>query len=433
MAAYLEMPKLSDTMTEGRVVKWRKKPGENVEVGEVLAEIETDKAVMDMEAFEDGVLGEILVPEGESAKIGQKLAAFRSSNGDTDLEEGAETGTPAAAQMREMTEQPAQGKAPPAAPVAAQAKPSGGRLKASPLAKKIAAERGIDLHEISGTGPGGRIIARDVQGGKEAGTAAAARPVMSQSVTGAAPARPASQPQFVQPLAPGEVRRIPLTSIRKTVADRLLASKTTIPHFYLNIEVDAAPLLQLRVMLNQAAEQQQLGKITINDLVVKAVAMAAQRVPQVNASFTGSEIIEYPNVDIAVAVAIDDGLITPILRQAEKLSIREISRQIKDLAERARTRKLKLEEFQGGTITVSNLGGYGIDRFSAIINPPQALIVSVGAVVKKPVVNDADQIVAGHRMDIGISADHRVVDGAVGAKFLAELRRVIEVPAMMLL
>lgn len=419
---YIEMPKLSDTMTEGKVVKWRKKTGDQFEVGEVLAEIETDKAVMDMEAFDDGTLAEILVPEGGTAQIGDKLAKFSNGNGGS-MEEGAEAHTAHAREMKKdvapaqkATEKPPE-KATEKPADKATAKPSGEtdakRVKASPLAKKIAASEGVDLTGIQGSGPGGRIIARDVQ---ETSTASQAKPV----------------PQ-IQRKAQGAIKKIPVTGIRKIVADRLLASKTQVPHFYLHVEVDVGELLQLRLMLNKAAEQNQLGKITVNDLILKAVAIAAQRVPQVNATFSPTEIVEYPNVDLAVAVAIDDGLITPIIRNAESLSLREISVTMKDLAERARQRKLKPDEFQGGTITLSNLGGYGIDAFDAIINPPHAMIVSVGAAVKKPVVNAEGQIVVGQRMDIGISADHRVVDGAIGAKFLGELRKIIETPAVILL
>ncbi|HTG45921.1 MAG TPA: pyruvate dehydrogenase complex dihydrolipoamide acetyltransferase [Verrucomicrobiae bacterium] len=422
MAAYIEMPKLSDTMTEGRVVKWRKKTGDPIEIGDILAEIETDKAVMDMEAFDEGVLGKILVPEGESAKIGQNLAVLSNGKGDAEPAEGKETGTPAVAETRKKTEEPDKTKepsrksppraeAPPAPELTSPRAEAGQRLKASPLARKMATEKNVELSEIAGSGPGGRIIARDVQ--DRAGAASKAQ--------GAATA-PAQS-----------TRKIPLSGVRKIIADRLLASKTQIPHFYLHVEVDVAELLQVRSMLNKAAEQNQIGKITINDFIIKAVAMAAVRVPQVNASFAGSEIIEYASVDLAVAVAIDEGLITPVVRHAEKRSLRETSETIKDLAERARSRKLKPEEFQGGTITVSNLGSYGVERFAAIINPPQALIVSVGAVVKKPVVNAQNQIVPGERMDIGISADHRVVDGAIGAKFLAELRKILETPALILL
>jgi pyruvate dehydrogenase E2 component (dihydrolipoamide acetyltransferase) len=419
--SYIEMPKLSDTMTEGRVVKWRKKAGDSIEVGDVLAEIETDKAVMDMEAFDDGVLGEILIKEGESAKVGQKLAKLGNGGGDNHLEEGAETKTISAAENKKEShsEKKAEDKkpaspAPAAAPVPQPAPAQGGkRIKASPLAKKIAASEGVELARIEGSGPGGRIVARDVQDSAVAGQAKSPRPGAKRS--------------------DAANKHIPLTPIRKVIAERLLASKTQVPHFYLHIEADVAELLQLRSMLNKAAEQSQQPKITVNDFVLKAVALAAQRVPQVNASFNPTEIVEYPNIDLAVAVAIDEGLITPVIRSAQTLSLQEISRQMKALAERARLRKLKPEEFQGGTITVSNLGGYGIDRFDAIINPPQAVILSIGAAVKKPVVNAEDQIVVGQRMDIGISADHRVVDGAIGARFLNELRNIIETPGLLLL
>lgn len=409
-------------MTEGKVVKWRKKTGDQFEVGEVLAEIETDKAVMDMEAFDDGTLAEILIPEGGTAKIGDKLAKFSNGNGGS-MEEGAEAHTAHAREMKKEVAPAQKASDKPAEKAAekpsdkAPAKPSeekeAKRVKASPLAKKIAASEGVDLTGIQGSGPGGRIVARDVQ---ESSTASQAKPV----------------PQ-IQRKAQGAVKKIPVTGIRKIIADRLLASKTQVPHFYLHVEVDVGELMQLRGMLNKAAEQNQLGKITVNDLILKAVAIAAQRVPQVNATFSPTEIVEYPNVDLAVAVAIDDGLITPIIRNAESLSLREVSETMKDLAERARQRKLKPDEFQGGTITLSNLGGYGIDAFDAIINPPHAMIVSVGAAVKKPVVNAEGQIVVGQRMDIGISADHRVVDGAIGAKFLGELRKIIETPAVILL
>lgn len=422
MPAHIEMPKLSDTMTEGKVVKWRKKVGDPVEIGDVLAEIETDKAVMDMEAFDEGVLGKILVKEGESAAVGQKLAEFSSDSGDNDFEEGAETGTASAAQMEKSSPAEKAEKSSQATPPPKSQEQAGKRVKASPLAKKIATQNKVDLASVQGSGPAGRIVARDVEqasGGPAPKASSAGRPA------------PATAPRAAQ--AAQTERRIPLSSIRKTIADRLLAAKQQIPHFYLHVEVDMGELLQLRVMLNKAAEQHQLGKITINDFILKAVAMAASRVPQVNASFNGNEIIEYGNVDLAVAVAIDEGLITPVIRAAQNRSLRDISETIRDLAERARQRKLKLDEFQGGTLTVSNLGSYGIEAFDAIVNPPQALILSVGAVVKKPVVNAENQVVVAHRMDIGISADHRVVDGAVGAQFLAELRKVLEAPAVMLL
>jgi pyruvate dehydrogenase E2 component (dihydrolipoamide acetyltransferase) len=221
--------------------------------------------------------------------------------------------------------------------------------------------------------------------------------------------------------------------MRKIIAERLLASKTQIPHFYLNIEVDAGNLMRLRAQVNEPLEKAGLGKLTINDFILQAVVAAAVKVPRVNASYADDAIIEYPDVNLSVAVAIEDGLVTPVVRSAQKKSLREISAAVKDLATRARTKKLKPEEYQGGTLTVSNLGSYGVDSFSAIINPPQAIILSIGAIVKKPVVNAQDQIVPGQRLAIGLSADHRVVDGAIGAQYLAELRQLIENPVLMLL
>jgi pyruvate dehydrogenase E2 component (dihydrolipoamide acetyltransferase) len=408
---YVEMPKLSDTMTEGTVVKWRKAVGDPVSAGDILAEIETDKAVMELEAFDDGTLREIYVPEGGKARVGQKLALLLAPQ-ETAPSQNGET-SPAA-------------KAPPAAPGPQQATPapaplphfaapiSESRVKASPLARKIARAKGLDLTSIRGSGPGGRIIARDVE-------SVSATPVPAP----AAAILPA-------PAGPGD-RRIPLSGIRKIIAERLLASKTQIPHFYLNIEVDAGELVRLRAQLNHHFEQTGQGKLTFNDFILKATVMAAGKIPRVNAAFAGDAIIEYADIHLAVAVAIDDGLVTPVIRQAQKKSLREISEAVKDLATRARARKLKPEEYQGGTLTVSNLGNYGIESFSAVINPPQAVILSIGAIVKKPVLNAQDQIVPGHRLAIGLSADHRVVDGAVGAAFLAELRRLLENPAALLL
>jgi pyruvate dehydrogenase E2 component (dihydrolipoamide acetyltransferase) len=231
----------------------------------------------------------------------------------------------------------------------------------------------------------------------------------------------------------GPRRRMPVSGMRRAIAERLLASKTQIPHFYLNIEVDAADLMRIRTEVNATAEKDGQAKLTVNDFVLKAAIVAATHVPKVNASFAGDSVIQYANVNMAVAVAVEDGLVTPVIREAQKKSLRDINAIVKDLATRARTKKLKPEEYQGGTITVSNLGSYGIESFSAIINPPQSMILSVGAVVKKPVVDAKGQIVAGQRMNIGLSCDHRVVDGAIGAEYLAELRKLIENPALMLI
>jgi pyruvate dehydrogenase E2 component (dihydrolipoamide acetyltransferase) len=294
-------------------------------------------------------------------------------------------------------------------------------VKASPLAKKIAASKGVDLGGVTGSGPGGRIVAKDVEGAPAGGGTAPAA-----AAPAAAPAIPS------MPAGAGD-QRIALSGMRRVIAERLLASKTQLPHFYLNIEVNAGPMMKARAELNAVTEASGGPKFTVNDFVLKAVIAAAVKVPAVNASFAGDAIIQYANVNLSVAVAVEEGLVTPVIREAQKKSLREISEGVKDLAGRARSKKLKPEEYQGGTITVSNLGSYGIESFSAIINPPQAMIISVGAIVKKPVVGANDQIVVGQRMSVGISADHRVVDGAVGAAYLAELRKFIENPTLMLL
>jgi len=423
MATYIEMPKLSDTMTEGTVVKWRKNEGDKVETGDVLAEIETDKATMEMEAFDDGILHKYLVAAGGKAPVGGKIALLLQK-GEKPPAEGApvpEAPKPKAANEEkaapEAASQASASKAT-SAPAPTPAAKTGERVKASPLARKIAKEKGVELSGLSGTGPGGRVVARDVEGapagGASAGKASAATPVAAM------------------PAGAGD-QKIALSGMRRVIAERLLTSKTTIPHFYLNIEVDAGPLMKFRAEANSASEAAGGPKFTVNDFVLKAVIAAAQKVPAVNASFAGDSIIQYANIQLSVAVAVEEGLVTPVIREAQKKSLREISEAVKDLATRARSKKLKPDEYAGGTITVSNLGSYGIESFSAIINPPQSLIISVGAIVKKPVVNAKDEIVVGQRMAIGLSADHRVVDGAVGAQYLAELRKLVESPYLLLL
>ena len=415
MAIYIEMPKLSDTMTEGTLLKWLKKEGDKVETGDVVAEVETDKATMEMEAFDDGILHKHLVEPGAKVAIGAKIALLlqKGEKAPADGEAIPESPKTVASKADTTAPLPTQTKA--SATPAATA--SSARVKVSPLAKKIAASKGVELSGISGTGPGGRIVAKDVEGAKPgAAKSAAAGPA-------AIPATPAGE---------GD-QRLPLSGMRRVIAERLLASKTTIPHFYLTIEVDAGPLMKARAELNAAMEAAGGLKFTVNDFILKAVVSAAVKVPAVNASFDGDAIIQYGNVNLSVAIAVEDGLVTPVIRGAQKKSLREISEGVKDFAARARAKKLKPEEYAGGTITVSNLGSYGIETFSAIINPPQSLIISVGAIVKKPVVNAADQIVVGQRMSIGLSADHRVVDGAVGAQYLSELRKLIENPTLMLL
>jgi pyruvate dehydrogenase E2 component (dihydrolipoamide acetyltransferase) len=296
------------------------------------------------------------------------------------------------------------------------ARSAGGRVKSSPLARKIAAERGLDIAQLAGTGPGGRIVAKDVQ-------SAQARPAAAAS--GAAPIAYATAGDGDEVIA--------LSGMRRIIAERLLASKTQIPHFYLHLEVDAGPLMKMRAQLNAGGEAAGASKLTVNDFILKAVVAAAVKVPAVNASFAGDSVIQFSSVNLSVAVAVDDGLVTPVVRNANKKSLKEISDAVKDLASRARGKKLKPDEYQGGTITVSNLGAFGVEFFDAIINPPQAAIVSVGAIVKKPVVGPGDTIVVGQRLAIGLSADHRVVDGAVAASYLAEIKRLVESPALLLI
>ena len=400
----ITMPKLSDTMLEGTLIKWHKKAGDKISVGDVIADVETDKATMEMEAFDDGLITELLIPEGGVVKVGQPIANLEGGK-----KSAAKSSAPSA---------PAASTSAPAAPAAAKPKAAtstdGSRVKASPLAKKIALERGVDLSGVQGTGPGGRIVAADV-------------PATATAVRGTAPAAP----RIEVPFSDADTKT-PLSGMRRTIAERLLASKTQIPHFYLTIEIDAAPLTKLRKDLNAAAEAAGTAKVTVNDFILLAAARAAKAHPKVNAAFAGDSIIEYASVNLSVAIAVEDGLITPVIRDAHNLSLREISGAVKDLAVRARSKKIKPEEYQGGTLTISNLGAFGIDSFYAIVNPPQAAILAVGAIVKKPVVNAQDQIVAGQRMTIALSGDHRVVDGAAGAEFLATIRKSLESPTTLL-
>lgn len=416
MPTYIEMPKLSDTMTEGTLAKWRKKEGDKVTVGDIIAEVETDKATMEMEAFDDGVLHKILIKDGGKAPVGAHLAILLGEG-----EDASSIGKePAAKPAADQKAAPAADKKA-VAPVATTtgAAFDNSRVKASPLAKKIAKERGVSLAGVTGSGPGGRVVAKDV-------------PEKGSAPVGGASAAPAMA--TIPPDSTIKGERIPLTSMRRIIADRLLASKTQIPHFYLHIEVDAAPMMKLRKQVNDAAEKakEEGVKITLNDFVLLATAKAAQAVPKVNAAFAGDAVIEYPNVNIAVAIAIEDGLVTPVIKNSETLTLKQISAAVKDLAGRARSKKLKPDEFAGGTITVSNLGAYGVERFAAIVNPPQAAILAIGAIVKKPVVNEKDEIVVGSRMSVSLSCDHRVIDGAVGAEYLAAVKKFIENPALML-
>ncbi|QTN32807.1 2-oxo acid dehydrogenase subunit E2 [Akkermansiaceae bacterium] len=437
MSVNIEMPKLSDTMTEGTLIKWHKKVGDSVEIGDILAEVETDKATMEMEAFDEGTITEIRVQEGEKAEIGGVLAVLDGDEaGEAPQEPPAKADNPAPAEKRQET--PAE---PQAAQPAAAISGDGGRVKASPLARKVAAELGVDLSGVAGSGPAGRIVREDVEKAssapapKQPSQAASAAAKLADAVkarAGGSASAPAPAAAAIMPTAKEGDERIELSSMRKVIASRLLTSKTTIPHFYLHLEVDAAPLMALRKQVNEQAEKTHGNKYSVNDFILKATINAAQAVPAVNASFAGDHIVSFRHIGLSVAIAVEDGLVTPVIKQAETKSLLAISQAVKDFAARAKEKKLKPDEFDGGTITVSNLGAWGIESFDAIVNPPQAAILSVGGAIEKPVVKDG-QIVPGLRMNIGISADHRVVDGAVAASFLAEIKKLIENPALMLL
>ena len=417
MPNFVQMPKLSDTMTEGTLLKWLVKVGDKVDVGDPLAEVETDKATMEMVAFDDGTVGALYVEAGTKTALGETLAVL--------LDEGEEApkkppagGTLAIGsdEDNKVGEKQATSSEVQQTPESEGDKAS--RVKASPLARKIATSQNIDLSTITGSGPGGRIVKRDVESAPAASTSVVTD-VRTPATISPAPATAQDQ-------------RIELSSMRAIIAERLLASKTQIPHFYLHVELDAEPLMGLLKQANIAAGEKS-NKLTNNDVILKAAASAAVAEPRVNASFDGNAIIQYADVNLSVAIALDDGLVTPVIRSAQAKSLLEISIEVKDLAQRARSKKLSPDEFNGGTITVSNLGAYGINSFDAIINPPQAMILSVGGIVKKPVVDKDGQIVAGARMDVGISCDHRVVDGAVGASYLSELKKRLENPASILL
>ncbi len=440
----IQMPKLSDTMTEGTLVAWKKKKGDQVSAGEVLAEIETDKATMEWESPEDGTLTEIYVPEGGKVNVGDKIAFIGGEGEEAPKEEEKEKGEKPEAKEEKKEEEPKkeeqpkeekpkteekQKKKPPPKeekkvepveagllheqPARLPPQPEEARVKASPVARRIAAELGVDLSTVKGTGPEGRVTETDVRA--------------------AAKSKPAA-PKATVPVAvkAGESMRIQLSGMRRIIAQRLVESLGPVPHFYLDINVNASPLMEAREELKSAGEGADAAKITVNDFVLKAAVQAAVKVPRVNASFDGDAVVQYADIDLGIAVAIADGLLTPVIRAAQNKSLREISELAKDLVHRARNKRMKPEEFQGGTFTVSNLGGMGIDSFSAVINPPQGFILAVGKITKVPLVDDSDQIIVGHRMSLTMSCDHRVIDGALGAEYLKELRHLLENPALLL-
>ena len=431
MITKVVLAKLSPTMEEGTVVKWTKQEGDAIKVGDVLAEIETDKANMEMEALGAGVLRKVLVQAGGKAPVGALIGVIADPNEDigamlaeaaaaTPTEAPAPATTPAPAPPP-TTAAPASAPAPApatAAPAPAAPQTAGGRVKASPLARAIAASQNVPLEQVAGSGPGGRIVKRDIEGFLAAPLAPAAATAPAAAPAAARPSRPAIP---VPSVPPGTA--IPLTSMRRTIAKRLAESMFTAPHFYVTVEIDMDAAVDLRERILEAEDV----KVSYNDLVLKACAKALTRFPVVNASWTGETIQTHAEVHLGVAVSLPEGLITPIVRNADRKSVVEIGREVKDLAARARDKKLKPDEFQGSTFTVSNLGMFDVTEFTAIINPPESAILAVGAVRKVPVVAD-DELTIGHRMKVTLSSDHRVVDGALAAQFLAEVRRLLESP-----
>ncbi len=449
MATIIEMPKLSDTMSVGTLVTWLKNEGDTVTSGDKIAEIETDKATMEMEVFDEGVVLKHFISAGEQVAVGDPICAVGKKGEKVDAPEkkkekaaektdGGEN-EKAEDETDEDAEKPAT-PPPPQAPAAKEEKAAepepaktgeaGGRIRISPLARKLADEKGIDISDLAGSGPGGRIVKADVLAAAQKPrppAAPATSPAPAAPAKGKAPAAP-----FVgtadTPIQEG--KSVQVSNMRATIAKRLLESKTQIPHFYLEVEIDAGPLMTLRQQVNAAFGEG--SKVSVNDFILKACAHALRKVPAANTSWEGNAIRQHAAANVSFAVAIDDGLITPVVFDAHKKSLFQISVEARALAIKAKAKKLQPAEFTGGTFCVSNLGMFGIDRFSAIINPPNGAILAVGATVKKPVVNEKGEIVVGQRMSLTLSCDHRVVDGAIGAQFLAALREILEKPLLVL-
>jgi len=424
MPTNILMPALSPTMEEGTLTKWHVKEGDEVKSGDVIAEIETDKATMEVEAVDEGRIGKILVAEGtEGVAVNKPIAIL--------LEEGEEAGDMKdlpAARKPEKKEEPA--KALPQATSPASPPPSkgevkgkeGGRIFASPLARRIAEQQGIDLSGVTGSGPRGRIVKADLEGAPKSAPA-------KQAVGAAAQGpMPSVDPRAFY--AEGSYEEVPLDGMRKTIARRLAQSMQEIPHFYLTVDCELDELLQARKKLNEEAGEG--VKLSVNDFLIRAAALALVKVPDANVSFAGNALLKHKSADVGIAVALDGGLITPIIRGAEKKGLAEISNEAKALAERARNKKLKPNEYEGGSFSISNLGMFGIKHFTAVINPPQAAILAVGKGEERPVVKNGKLEIA-NVMTVTMSCDHRAIDGALGARFLEAFRSFVEYPARMLL
>ena len=443
MPIEITMPKLSDTMTDGTLVKWLKKENEKIKPGDVIAEVETDKATQELEAFEPGTVAKLMAKEGEKVPVGALIVVLAKPDEDaaavakaaggksgaapaaaappaqaaTSASAPNPTATPPAAPATTPAPSPAPAPAP--APAATSPAQSSRPARSSPLARKIAAEKGIDMNSLQGTGPEGRIIKRDVL----AADTGASKPA------GTGAAKPsAAAPAPVLPAAKLEAKTIPLSNMRQTIAKRLLQAKQTVPHFYVSIDVVMDALLDLRKAAN---EQLAPTKLTVTDFIARGVTSAVVQAPGVNASFTDTAIIQHGSVNLGIAVAIEDGLVVPVIRDAQTKGIRRMSEEIKQLAQLARSRKLKADQMTGSTITISNLGMYGIREFQAIINPPEAAILAIGGTEARPIVKNG-QVAPAQVMTISLSADHRVIDGALGAEFLSKLKTILENPYAML-
>lgn len=437
MASRVVMPKLSDTMEEGRILRWLKKVGDPVETGQALAEVETDKATVEMEAYTNGVVRALIATEGQFVKVGQMIAVIGTADEDVSALVASAAEAPAPAPAPETVPAPAEPPAglmstprpqprpaaepprpaPPAKAAAAAPASAGRSLKASPLAMRMALDAGLDLAAIRGTGPQGRVIKRDVE-------AALAQP-RDAAVSRTSGARARSVAMVAARIEGPEYEEVELTSVRRTIAKRLVQSKGPVPHFYLTVDIAMD-----RVWDAYKALREQKSPISINDIVIKATALALRQHPEINASFSGDHVKQYSHVHIGMAVALEDGLITPVIRDADIKPLEEISDEARTLADRARAKKLQPNEYTGATFSISNLGMLGIEEFSAIINPPEAAILAVGAVRQAPVVANGELSV-GYRMKATLSVDHRVADGATGARFLQTLRKFLEHPLLM--
>ncbi|KFI33977.1 branched-chain alpha-keto acid dehydrogenase subunit E2 [Haematobacter missouriensis] len=435
MATEILMPALSPTMEEGTLAKWLVKEGDTVSSGDILAEIETDKATMEFEAVDEGVIGKILVPEGTAGvKVNAPIAVL--------VEEGESVeDAPASKAMPKAEEAPKQAaaapEAPPQAAEKASARAEGERIFASPLARRIAAEKGIDLAALSGSGPHGRIVKADVETAKPgqptrapAAETTASAPEQKPEPQKAAMATGASADMVKKLYADRDYEEVTLDGMRRTIAARLTEAKQTIPHFYLRRDIRLDALMEFRQTLNHQLAGRGV-KLSVNDFIIKAGAVALQQVPDANAVWAGDRILKLKPSDVAVAVAVEGGLFTPVIRDADKKSLSALSAEMRDLAHRARDRKLAPQEYQGGSFAISNLGMYGIDNFDAVINPPHGSILAVGAGVKKPVVGKDGEIEVATVMSVTLSVDHRVIDGALGAEFLKAMADLLENPILM--